>query len=275
MIDVKKTITSTIKDVIDKMRFVGEQNPQTLKKVMTLVVIDDIYDWAGYLDQPQKIQKFLRDLRTRFIINNRELIMERAPEHFTDSAGNPYVIKPMQPYTNVNTPQNNDTWKRVWDAPEWDLVNEFVKDPEDTTIQHRTEEMCAWEPDYNCSIEIKYFSNYDPKDPEADVTGEPKFIDPTLLSICEKMNIYINRDTKEAFYLATGSCEWEKLESAGMNEQDVIQLIKDKRPGIKAIHYDVDGRIIIETTDFDDISRDDVQMQVTNENDINELLDEE
>ena len=51
MIDVKNTIFETIKDKIQKMRFLGQYDPIIFKHILYLVLLDDIYDWSNYLDE--------------------------------------------------------------------------------------------------------------------------------------------------------------------------------------------------------------------------------
>lgn len=102
MIDVKMTILETIKDKIKRLRFLGDNNPKTFKKILSLIVLDDLYDWSNYLDAPQHIQKKLQDLRNQYILCQRDFKIQHAP--YQDY------------YVNVNTPQSNDTWKRVWDS---------------------------------------------------------------------------------------------------------------------------------------------------------------
>jgi hypothetical protein len=52
MIDVKMTILETIKDKMKRLRFLGDNNPKTFKKILSLIVLDDLYDWSNYLDAP-------------------------------------------------------------------------------------------------------------------------------------------------------------------------------------------------------------------------------
>ena len=59
MINVKGTIFNTLKTSFDRMRLLAENKPETLKKIMFLVVLDDIYDWSDYLDEKQSVQKRL------------------------------------------------------------------------------------------------------------------------------------------------------------------------------------------------------------------------
>ena len=223
MIDVKRTITSTIKDRIDRMRKLGENGAAALKKTLTLVIMDDVFDWAEYLDAPQSLQKKLKEARIAYILNNSEFLIEKEDSFFTIS-GTPYVIPEMQPYVNVNTPQSYDTWKRVWDAPLLSLVEDQIE-PEDQGCE-------PWELDYTCKTEITYYIN--PGDTLEERRGEPKTIKISTLSTCEKMNVYINRDTQEAFYLDNTDCTWKPIKGVqGVSMEDVIDKIEEMRQGIK------------------------------------------
>lgn len=108
MIDVKRTIFGNLKKGIDKLRLLGNNNTKLFKKILFLIVLDDIYDWSAYMDSSQHIQKRLQELRINFIMCNRDLDICRFP--------------PGREYVNVNTPQTNDTWKRVWDDPDVKLI---------------------------------------------------------------------------------------------------------------------------------------------------------
>jgi len=50
MIDVKTTLLSTIKKHIDNLRFLAINDHKVFKKIMYLIVLDEIYDWSNYLD---------------------------------------------------------------------------------------------------------------------------------------------------------------------------------------------------------------------------------
>jgi hypothetical protein len=51
MINVKDTIYSTIKDRIDKLRFLAVNDSKVFKKILYLIIMDDIYDWSKYLGE--------------------------------------------------------------------------------------------------------------------------------------------------------------------------------------------------------------------------------
>lgn len=99
MIQVKQTIYKTLKNVIDKMRLLGEQNPKTIKKLLYLAILDDVYEWSVYKEESQRIQKQLKEKRINFILENCDLDLQK-------------VIK-VNSYTNVNTPQNTHTWRVI------------------------------------------------------------------------------------------------------------------------------------------------------------------
>jgi len=52
MIDVKMTILETIKDKIKKLRLLGQNNPKVFKKILSLIILDDLCEWSDYLDVP-------------------------------------------------------------------------------------------------------------------------------------------------------------------------------------------------------------------------------
>jgi len=76
MIDVSKTIFSTIKKVIKYIRFLGHNDPKIFKKILNLIIIDDILKESEYRDMPQGVLKKLIDLRVNCILNNPEFVIE-------------------------------------------------------------------------------------------------------------------------------------------------------------------------------------------------------
>lgn len=211
MIDVKNTIFETIKDKIQKMRFLGQYDPITFKHILYLVLLDDIYDWSNYLDESQSIQKRLQELRTQFILDHGEFVVKMtSPNNF---------------YINVNTPQTNHTWKRVWDAP--DVIDLSNHDPFETEDGiYEGEYPKSFTPDQSCSVSITYYGGnqdvikaltqnqdiYDIIDGErvyrgTNRKGAPN-VDLNKLTICEKMNIHINRETGQMFFLNPDNCIW-------------------------------------------------------------------
>ena len=206
MINVKATIYSTLKTAFNNMRFLGQNDPKLLKKIMFLIVLDDIYDWSDYLDEHQSIQKKLQDMRTQFILCNPEFEICRFPfdKH----------------YVNANTPQTNNTWKRIWDDP--DTV--WISSKAEPIVPSITPQ--PWTPDPNCTISTVYFGGADDAI-KADIDGKPD-VNINELTVCEKMNIYINRETGIMYYL-TPDCEWKALNGQGIDEETALALIRTHR----------------------------------------------
>lgn len=104
MIDVNNTILKSLYNAFGKLRFQAKDDPNTFKSILELIIINDVIEWANGLDIPQSIQKQLFDKRTEFMMCNPALTLQYG--------------QGSEAYVNVNTPQNSDTWKRVWDSSE-------------------------------------------------------------------------------------------------------------------------------------------------------------
>lgn len=104
MLDVNTTIYKNIIDSIGKLRYQAKDDPKRFKAILELIMLDDMMEWAQGLDEPQEDIQKLFDKKINLILCNHTII----PEYLDYSAA----------YVNVNTPQTNSTWKRVWDAKE-------------------------------------------------------------------------------------------------------------------------------------------------------------
>lgn len=261
MIDVKKTITSTIKDKIDQLRKLAINDTKAFKKVLYLIILDDLLDWSSYLDAPETLQMELKKARVDFILANTEFVIERFDETYTDPAGNPIVIKPLQPYVNVNTPQTTDTWKRVWDAP---ADTTFV-----TTTIEPTVKDTPWDLDINCQPELVYYQNTRDAESGKTISGPPNNIDKSQLTICEKMNVYVNRETGEVYIINNESDQWELISGGEgeMTEARVKEIIRDNRQGV--VNSLKDNVITHELTED---AADKADMPVTDKSELEDLL---
>ena len=243
MINVKATIFNTLKTAFDKMRLLGINDTSLLKKIMFLTVLDDIYDWSDYLDDKQSIQKRLQELRTNFILCNPEFDVCRFPFD--------------QHYVNVNTPQTNYTWKRVWDSPEVIVINSAEEDvPQETK---------PWIPDPSCQITIVYFGENE--EIKADPTTGAPLVNLQNLTTCEKMNIYINRETGTLWYLDTCG-QWKMFENQGMTDEKVIELIRTHRGKINRTWTDSN----IELEILDDQAEANSNLELLTVDDVEEML---
>lgn len=184
MINVKQTIYKTIEDKITQMRYHAVYNSETFRKILYLIIMDDLFDWADYKSVDEETQKKLKDKRIEFILNNPEFDIQRETESF---------------YTNVNTPQTNNTWATIIDREDLEYINNDLP-------EKNTEQPSSFTPDPTCITTLVYFPNSTIK---ANSDGKPQ-VDLNNLTTCEKMNIYINRETGTMYYL-TEKCTWEPL----------------------------------------------------------------
>lgn len=208
MISIKKTIYATLKDKIKKLRFLGQNDPKGMKKLLSLVAINFVYDWVYFNDTESEYLKQLHDLQTGIILN--DCTFKKVNKDLYKNG----VIEAFQAYRNVNTPQSNDDWKRVWDAPNVKIVGQAT---EITAPQ-------PWIPDATCTPIAVYFDNYNAE-------GYPA-IDVSKLTTCEKMNVYINRFDNTAYYLDYNG-NWVKIQTNGVTEDRVKVLIEERKQGVK------------------------------------------
>ena len=203
MIDIDQTIFYTIQEKIDRLRFLADNDVDAFKKVLYVIILHDLADWSKSIEDSHCTYNKLTQKIDEYILRNPEFIIERITN--TDS------------YVNVNTPQTTFTWQRIWDDPE-------VIYNRDREIS-QTEDF-SYKVDLKCNPRIVYFDALDEQ------TGEPE-IDRSKLTVCEKMNIFINRSSGEAWYLRedgnwailkgyADSVDWENV----LNHPEIYQGIR-------------------------------------------------
>ena len=223
MIDIKNTIFQTIKDKINKMRFLGENNPKKLKTLLYLIVLDDIYDWGSYLGEEQLILDKLKDLRNGLVLCNPDFKIQRIID---------------DGYYSTNTPQTSASYLRLWDQANTIIV----KDP--IIPGEHSEDPTPFTPDNTCEIKSVFFGGvYD--EYKATKYGWPD-IKLSSLTTCEKMDMYINRDTGVAYYIDNTTGKWKPITSnVGTVYWDNIQEKPKIYSGIEHKIYSGHGDIIV------------------------------
>ena len=103
---INSTIQQSIIDTFGKLRYQAKDDPKAFKDILKIIILDDIIEWSnsasGMQSDLKKMQQKLRDLQTQFILCNPAFSKQ-------------YIDSELA-YVNVNTPQSNSTWKRVWDS---------------------------------------------------------------------------------------------------------------------------------------------------------------
>jgi hypothetical protein len=90
MLDVNKTIFSSVIDALGQLRYQAKDDPKRFKAILTLIIMNDMLEWAfGQTDNHCILEK-LEDMRHRFILCNTAFKQE-----YTDN---------LSTYVNVNTP---------------------------------------------------------------------------------------------------------------------------------------------------------------------------
>jgi hypothetical protein len=102
MIDVKSTVYKSINDAFGKLRYQAKDDPKAFRSILEVSIVDYMLHWASGMLEPQAHLQKLVDLRHDLLMCNPALRIQH--------------IDSTTAYVNVNTPQSNDDWKRVWDA---------------------------------------------------------------------------------------------------------------------------------------------------------------
>lgn len=198
MIHTRDTIYTTLKKLLNKLTKLAQYNPKVFKNVIYAVIINDLKEWSEYV--PTYDSNYLVDLLERYMLYHSEFDIKK----FIDS----------NYYVNVNTPQDNTTWYKIPDL-EQDSIDK-IKPIIDK----------SWTPDKSCIPQVIYLQ------------GLPsKILDYSKMTICEKMNVYIDVTTGIAWYLDYDG-NWKQVTTEGITKQQVLDLIELHR-----------GEVEVKTTD--------------------------
>lgn len=100
MIDIDKTIYKNVLNKINQLRYQAKSDTKAFKSILKLIFVNDMIEWAS--QAPEGVKEKLHKIQQQLILCNAHI----TPEYEDTSLA----------YTNVNTPQTTDTWKRVWDS---------------------------------------------------------------------------------------------------------------------------------------------------------------
>lgn len=212
MIDVDKTVLNTIMTAFDKMRFLGQTNPNLFRAILEVCVLDDLIYWAAGIDGQEGVQELLRERQNYLFLHN--------PGFKICSVYNGEYMS-----ANVPMPNNNDFWKRVTDAPAGPIKLTQPK----VTVGGEVKK--SWVEDPNYTPVVVEYTTTDAKDsgPETAVTEDgTKVFDATTATIQDKMNVYVNRTTGTVWYYDT-DCTWHAIggDTEKTNEATIRQIISE------------------------------------------------
>lgn len=246
MINTRRSIFKTLKWKIRELTKHADYAPKDFKKIMIAVILNDLKEWSEYIpkDDPNAIVKMLNN----FLLCNG-FIIDRMPS------------EKVEPYVNVNTPQTNTTWHRVWDKKTSDIWNVDKLDP-----------MCTpWEVDDTCEIQIVYFYTSVGETPLMHLKSIYGEYGEKLKTVCDKMNIFVDRQTGVAYYLTT-DCQWKEVggENSGITEDTVKTLIANSH--INHQWSDTDANITTTIVNPDVDEYDNTLNITTADNDLNSVI---
>lgn len=100
MIDIDKTIYKNVLNKINQLRYQAKNDTKAFRSILKLIFVNDMIEWAS--QAPEEVKEKLHKIQQQLILCDSHI----TPEYEDTSLE----------YTNVNTPQTTDTWKRVWDS---------------------------------------------------------------------------------------------------------------------------------------------------------------
>lgn len=233
MINFHETVFQTIKDKIDKMRFVAKNDTKAFRSILNLIILNDVKEWAIYNNECKAKIDYLSKRIDEYILQHSEFIISR---------------QPITSYTNVNTPQTILDWQRVWDNPEV-VYNRETEIPVDSKPSFEID------PSYN--PKFQYFDHL--------VNGLPPY-DLNLLTNEEKMDLYIDRSTGLVWYLDEVG-NWQLVRQP---EQEISwDDVQDKPTVYQGVTTEINNDVL--NTELT-IEPEYGEIELTNDNDVEDML---
>ncbi len=228
MINTRISIFKTLEKLFKRLTKQADLNPKGFKTVLYAVILNDVKEWSEYL--PDDNYKKIVDILNDYILCNKVFNVDR----FIDTP---------DLYVNTNTPQDNTTWREIKNSGTL-IPKEFVDK--------------SWTPDPNCYPEIIYW----PGDPRI---GEYA-IDITKLTTCQKMNVYIDRTTGQAWYLTCDGAWKPVVDTKGLTVDSIMEIVRQNRGVVQVDEHAHDFAWTIQ----DAATNNSIDLATTN--DINKLL---
>lgn len=115
MINTRLSIFNTLNKALDDLFKRARINTEGFRDILLAVIMNDLKEWSEYI--PSKDSEKLNDLLTEYIISHKNFKIER-------------FIENCSRYRNVNTPQDNNDWNRIWDNQYAKYIDKVSKDGE-------------------------------------------------------------------------------------------------------------------------------------------------
>lgn len=118
MIDHLQTLYKSVTDQLKDMRKRANWNKTEMKHIMLMIILSDLIEWSNAITKADP--KWYK-IREKYMMEHPEFSIVRTLTPYHDKL-----------YTNVNTPQSDEFWDRVWDHYDAILTKKVdsPKDPE-------------------------------------------------------------------------------------------------------------------------------------------------
>lgn len=108
MLDHLQTLYNSVTAQLKDMRKRATWNKTEMKHIMLMIILGDLIEWSNSITKADPKWYKIRDA---YMMSHPEFILARRSDPYHDRL-----------YTNVNTPQSDELWDRIWDRPDAALI---------------------------------------------------------------------------------------------------------------------------------------------------------
>lgn len=257
MIDAIHTITSTIKNKLDELRFLGNNDTKTFKRILQAIILMDLVEWCGDHSEydDQRVQSRLKEIQNSIFLRNCGFDIKHIGK---------------KEYASVNIPSSNDEWKLVTDAPFVKILNTEVSKTSSFKFKDIQNKTCIPK-----EIEFENYKTLDVKNDGEIKTVTVPDIDISNFDDCDRMNTYIktNEDGSKEIWFLDENGNWQSgyTSKSGIGEEQVENMIDNKIGKLRIKDFSENGNSL-ESGILMNGSSDIGKIDLATDDDINNLL---
>lgn len=114
MIDPLKTLYKSVTAQLKDLRKRAVWNKKEMRHIMLMIILTDLIEWSNSITKADP--KWYK-IREEYLMNHPEFLVQRVLTKYEDEL-----------YTNVNTPQSDEFWDRIWDQ-RFAIITKKLKQP--------------------------------------------------------------------------------------------------------------------------------------------------
>ena len=108
MIDHLQTLYKSVLSQLTELRKHANWNKTEMKHIMLMIILNDLIEWSNSITEADPKWNKVMD---EYMLNHPEFLVVRTLTPYFDKL-----------YTNVNTPQSDEFWDRIWDHQDAILI---------------------------------------------------------------------------------------------------------------------------------------------------------